>query len=503
MRTNSFTNRLMALALVLATVLSFASCSDSPADLINYVPNDTKAVLTIKPKDLAKKGNLEKYIKLIPMDKDTKDAVAFAKECFNGESGINMEQIVVFEYENAAYMMFVIDDIDKFSKLDLVAENMTKGKTDGFDTFEGDSKKKPSIVIDGKTACIGFGNNLDLSDIVDAMKTFSSLDKDKSVASLKGFTDNMGNGDLNVFINLEEAMSIAGGASEQMINKELSRYGISADDTHLKDYINSRMYMCFTFDKDKLTIDTKTVDEEGNNLAAKLAGDLTIDTEILKYFDKSTSLVYATVLPEFVKKMYSKMIESNLYDETQKAIITELFNNLGDNVAFGLSLSGPMQKTVESEWGNYQTFNYKCITGTLVAKCKKSLAEDIQSLASLMEMPVGADGSVVIPIDNNITVTVKADGKYLVITNGALATQPFTDPGLFKNRQFAMVLNLTKNSPAAQSIKAASGISLDLTALAYSDKKDSKIEVKVNNNTKDNVLDYFIDLIVSTAAANQ
>lgn len=493
----------MAVALVLATVLSFVSCSDSPADLINYVPNDTKVVLTIKPKDLAKKGNLEKYLKMIPKKDKNKDAIAFVKECFNGESGINMEQMVVFEYENSAYLMFIVDDVDKFSKLDLVAENTTKGKSDGFVTFEGDGKGAPCVVLDGKVACIDFGfRDIDISDLTDAMKTFSSLDKDKSVASLKGFADNMSDGDFNVFVNIEEAMSMAGGASEQIINKELSRYGITADDAHLKDYMNSRLYMSWTFDKDKLTINSKLVDEEGNNLVDKINGNLTIDTDILKYFDKSTSLVYATVLPDYAKKMYSKMIESNIYDETQKAIVTELFNNLDDNVAIGVKLSGAIQKTVESEWGDYQTFNEKCVTVTLVAKCKKSLKDDVQSLAAMMGLPVGTDGAVTLPVDSNVTATIKADGNYLVITNGTLASQPFTDPGLFKGRQAALMINLTKNSPASQSIKAAYGIDFDLTAIAYSDKKDNKMEVKVNNNKKDNVLDYFIDLIVSTAAAN-
>ncbi len=260
--------------------------------------------------------------------------------------------------------------------------------------------------------------------------------------------------------------------------------------------------MSWTFDKDKLTINSKLVDEEGNNLVNKINGNLTIDTEILKYFDKSTSLVYATVLPDYAKKMYSKMIESNIYDETQKAIVSELFNNLDDNVAIGVKLSGAMLKTVELEWGNYQSFNENCVTVTLVAKCKKSLKEDVQTLASMMGFAMGADGAVTLPIDSNMTATIKAEGNYLVITNGELASQAFTDPGLFKGKPVAMMLNLSKNSPAAQSLKAAYGIDLDLTTIAYSDKDESKIEVKVNNNTKDNVLDYFIDLIVSTVEAN-
>lgn len=43
-----------AVALLL-TVFVFASCSDSPSDLVNYVPKESKAVIVFKPGDLAKK----------------------------------------------------------------------------------------------------------------------------------------------------------------------------------------------------------------------------------------------------------------------------------------------------------------------------------------------------------------------------------------------------------------------------------------------------------------
>lgn len=496
----AFSTRLMAVAMVLATVLSLASCSDSPADLINFVPNDTKAVLTFKPKDIAKKGNMEKYLKMVPNKDSNKKAIAFAKQCSNGESGIDLEQMVVFEYENNAYISFIINDIDKFSELNLIKDNTTKGKTDGFVTFEGDDKKIPNIVVDGKAAWLSSG---DLSDLTDAVKTFTSLDKDKSVAAVNGFKDNMADGDLNIYINLEEVMSMAGGASEQMINKELSRYGISADDAHLKDYMDSRVYMNWIFDKDKLTINSKMVDSEGNNLLDKFAGNLSIDTEILKYFDKNTSLVYATVLPDYVKKMYAKMIEGNIYDEAQKAVITTLFNNLDDNVGIGITLSGNLQKTVESEWGTDTTFNNKAVTATVVAKCKKNLENDVKSLAAMAGLPVAANGSVTVPVDADINLTIKADGNYLVLTNGAIATQPLTDPGLFKGRSAAMLINLSKNSLASQSILNTYGIDLDLTVISFSDKKDNKIEVKVNNNKKDNVLEYFIDLIYIATTADQ
>lgn len=46
---------------------------------------------------------------------------------------------------------------------------------------------------------------------------------------------------------------------------------------------------------------------------------------MLKFFDKSTTMVYASVIPDHVKKMYSNLIESTIYDETQKTIVEEIF----------------------------------------------------------------------------------------------------------------------------------------------------------------------------------
>lgn len=51
----SFRSHLSAAVALLLTVFVFASCSDSPSDLVNYVPKESKAVMVFKPGDLAKK----------------------------------------------------------------------------------------------------------------------------------------------------------------------------------------------------------------------------------------------------------------------------------------------------------------------------------------------------------------------------------------------------------------------------------------------------------------
>ena len=47
-----------AVALLL-TVFVFASCSDSPSDLVNYVTKETKAEMVIKTGNLEKNGKKE------------------------------------------------------------------------------------------------------------------------------------------------------------------------------------------------------------------------------------------------------------------------------------------------------------------------------------------------------------------------------------------------------------------------------------------------------------
>ena len=470
----SFRSHLSAAVALLLTVFVFASCSDSPSDLVNYVPKESKAVMVFKPGDLAKKGNLEKYVKKFPKEKFG-EAAEFIKTCMKGESGIDMEQMVLFEYEGDGYLSFVISDESKFEKLDLIADNTTKGESGGLTTYEADSKGAPSVVVDGSKAWLCPKN---LDDGIDAVKTFIALDKEKSV---------------------EEIMSMGGGMTEQMMNKEMSRYGLSLDDMNIKEYFDSHIYLTVLFEKDKLSVKCKCLDGKGENIVSKVVGNKTIDTGMLKFFDKSTTMVYASVIPDHVKKMYSNLIESTIYDETQKAIVEEIFKNLDDNVALGISISGNLTTKVESEWGSYDKFNQKSINGTMVAKCKKSLEADVATLASILGLPIATDGSVSFPIDSETTVRIKSEGNYLVVSTTAAPSQPLADPGMFGGKSAAMFVNLSKTSPAAQSIKRAFGIDLDLTAISYSDKHDNLFELKVNNNKQDNVLAYLVDLVLKVS----
>lgn len=492
----SLTSHIAAMALLLMAIVCLASCSESSSDLINYVPKDSKAVLVLKPQDLAAKGNLEKLIKQIPATKsDVKTLVGFVKKCLNGESGIDMEQVVVFEYENNAYISFVINDFDKFEKLDVIEDNFSKTKINGFEAYEGDVLS--NIVVDGKKAWLSSAK--DIEDLADAVKTFTSLGKDNTIASVSGFEENMADGDIKVFVNVADLMAMGGGMGEQTVNRELSRYGISASDVKLKELCSSHLFATVAFEKDKMTCKVKVLDDAGNNVMAKMLGDKTVDIDMLKHFDKSTTMVYASVLPDYVKKMYAAMLESSIYDETQKGIVEEVFKNLDDNVAVGISLKENLMRNDTSLWGNvHRRFDHKALGITLVAKCKRDLGAEVATLGSILNLDIAEDGSVAFPVDGDMVVRVKTDGKYLVASNWPAPTQPLVDPGVFKGRATAMFVNLSKGSPASKGISKAFGIdlNLDLTAISYSDKNNNVFEVKVNNNKQENVLAYLIDLVL-------
>lgn len=493
----SLTSHIAAMALLLMAVVGFASCSDSVSDLINYVPKETKAVLVFKPQDIATKGNLEKLLKQIPTpsNKDNKAALSFFKDCLNGDSGIDMEQMVLFEYENDAYLSFIVSDFDKFDKLEVVEDNFTKSKIEGLEAYEGDGQ---NIIADGKKVWLCSGK--DVNDCVENVKMFTGLDKDKSVMSVNGFEANMSGGDLNAFVNMEEIMAMGGGMGEQAINRELSRYGISASDLKLKDIYNSYLFTTATFEKDKMTVKVKMLDEEGNNVVSKIIGDKTIDIEMLKHFDKSTTLVYATVLPDYVKKMYAAILENNVYDEMQKGIIEEIFKNLDDNVAIGVSLSDNLMCTDTTLWGDVsQRLDRQAVGMTLVAKCKKDLGPEVATLGSFMNLDIAEDGSVTLPVSYDFAVRIKADGNYVVVSNRQAPVQPLADPGVFKGRASAMFVNLAKGSTASRGISKAFGIDLDLTAISYSDKNDNAFVLKVNDNKQENVLAYLIELVMKVS----
>lgn len=491
----------------LLSALFFASCSDSPSDLIEYVPRESKAVMVFRPADLAEKADVQKFGKKFAQGKNDKKALNMAMELFGEDSGINMEQAVLFEYEEAGYLAFIIDDEKKFAKTELIDGYTSKVESGDLPYYEvDDTDGHVNIVLDGKKAWLAIGD-MDVDDAVDAVKKFTSLDKDKKITSEPGFTDNMKGGDVALYVNMESVMDMVGSRkmSKEMINNALSAYGISANDIHLNDIMSSRIYSLCTIGKDDLKITVKVLDEKGENLMSKIAGTTgTVDAGMLKFFDKGTNFVYAATIPDYTKRMYSKMVD-NVPDETMKLIVEQLVDNIGDNMAVGVTLNRNFRKTETYDWGygteSYERFDPAALGLTVVVKCKKNMSSDLSNFAAMSGLPMAADStsagsSVILPIDSDMVLRVKADGNYLIISNREATTSPMSDPGFFSGKQAAMFLNMSKNSSVSAGIRDYYGADLDLTALAYSDKEQGVFEVKVNNNKQKSPIAYMLDIML-------
>lgn len=193
---------LWAVAVVLLALV-LPSCSDGASDLLGGVPAETKGVMVIKPADLAQKSDIKGFLKKMGFrgkDKKTFDAVM---ELFE-EGGIGLDCMVAFEYEEGGYLSFVINDKKKFAEAELIGENTDKNKQDGFVYYEvNGTEGRTNIIVDGRKAWLAFGDT-DVDGQIEAVKKFQGLGKDKSVLSIPHFSENMQDGDMNVFLNIEE-----------------------------------------------------------------------------------------------------------------------------------------------------------------------------------------------------------------------------------------------------------------------------------------------------------
>lgn len=500
MKTRLFSKLSMLVAL--STVLFFVSCSKTPEDLINYVPKESMVVVTARPADLVKKADAEGLMKKMGMDRSDRKEFDKVLDIFNGESGVNMEQVVLFEYDQrGAFLSFIIDDEKKFEEIELIADYTTKHDNKDLTYYEFDDLETLNLVVDGGYAWLAMGE-YDADEAIDAVKKFTDLGSDESIASVPGFTENMtAGGDINVYVNIEAAIDLAG-LSEDAIDRQLSGMGLTSKDLHIEDYTTSRLYMSLAINKDDMKLTMKMLDGEGKSIMSKLAHG-TVDTGMLKYFDRNTTFVYAMTLPDYMNKLFANlkgMMSANAGD-TSMLIAEKLLNSVGDNVAVGISFSNDFLTEVYDEyWGEYRIEpNERAIGMTFVVKCKRNMASELSNIATMAGIPTESDGSLVIPVDENMAFKVWADGNYLIASNREAPTASLSDPGFFAGKTAAAYLNMSKNSGLSQSIRNSYGYDIDLTAICYGDKENGVLEVKINNNKEDSALAYFLHLFVELA----
>ena len=133
---------------------------------------------------------------------------------------------------------------------------------------------------------------------------------------------------------------------------------------------------------------------------------------------------------------------------------------------------------------------------TVVAKFKEN-PKKLLELAKQMGLPTKPDGTVLIPVDDSFTMQIIVDGNYMIVSSRNLPSKGFSDPGFFGGSNAAMVVNASKGSKLAKLAKDYAGVDLDMTAVMYSNEKEGKLSVKVNNNDYEGVLAYFFHTIIS------
>ncbi|GEM_PF-373928 len=497
---------LAAMAIILSLFAN--SCSESPKDLVKLIPAETKGVLILKPETLAQKVDIKKLEKGLDFSEKEKESFADMMQLAT-EGGIDLEQIIFFEYQENFFASFLIKDEEAFSKTNLIRDNFTKSEMSGFTCYEMDDNKEINILIDGKKAWMAAGDKCDIDVAADNVKTFLSLKEEASIAASKAFNENMGQGDISFYMNMEEIMDFAEkeGLPQNAINRELMKMGISADDINLDEVMTSRIFYTMEIGKDNLSLKGKATDKDGKNIMDKL--DLrNIDADILRYLDKNSTLAYAVALPEQAVKMYKKMIVKEA--PQMEELAAKIFDNLDGTLALGLTLSEDFISFKERTRWNYATDNYEtymrkefnpnALHGSFVIKFKKDMTQELSAMAAQAGIPV-TDGKFEMPVTEDMKIRIFTDGKYLVVSNFDTNPQPLKDNGLFAKNVGACFLDLTKDTPAARGIKKEFGIDLDMTATAYGNTSEGVFEVKIHNNKEKSALEYFIRLTQEIIAA--
>lgn len=503
MRTFLTSMKLYAVMLV-ATVFLFSSCSKGADDLMEVVPKDANVVFTAKPEKLLTSSDLQNVLlKADVLSKGDREYFKSFSSLFASESGIDYSNLVGFVYDQKLYMVFVVKDEDDLAKNEFIRDNTTKGEDKGIVYFEFDDNSGTLFLKDGLGWIVAMSKDPD--DAIRDIERLAELDSEKKLVSDDLFTGNMPEEDLNVYMNLEGLVDEF--ASRQMIleqmDRELRHTGMTAKDLNIDKLLKGRVFLSMLDEKETLSITGKILDEKGEPIQFT---DGTIDTDILKYIEPNASFVAASKVNEAVKEVWLAQLEKELgggYGEAQ-ALLTELkkvIRSFEGTIALGFTLPEPVIVEVEKEdyWGDTYTsrdFNYPKMGATVVAKFKEN-PKKLLELAKQMGLPTKPDGTVLIPVDDSFTMQIIVDGNYMIVSSRNLPSKGFSDPGFFGGSNAAMVVNASKGSKLAKLAKDYAGVDLDMTAVMYSNEKEGKLSVKVNNNDYEGVLAYFFHTIIS------
>ena len=471
---------LMNLKLMCAVLLAafvFVSCADKGSDLLTMVPKESKLVMVVKPLDLAKKADLQNLtLKNVP--KETFDQInAF----FNGDMGVDPEEVAMFEYQNNFWALFNVKDEGKLSSA-LTGFGYGKESVNGCNIYSEGSDK--IAVKDGLGVLVTVYGD-DLSAVTNSIDRFLKLPEGQSVVSIPQFAESMSGKDAHVYLNL--------GAVYAMAEKEANPYDRRAMEMMKQmpmydELLQSHAYFSLNFEKNDLICNSVVLDKDGKNINGKFNfGNL--DKGMLDFFDGKATAVMAFAIPQQYLDFIADAIAKEAGSDPIAANMAKTgVSSLDGNMAIGGTL-----KNVQNWYGN----DYAA-----VIKIKEDMLPSVKTLLGQQLGQMGAvadsNGNYSIPVDRDLTLNVGFKGDYLYVSNSVMPDKTFassSNAGKFSGKTGVIYVDMPKGSILASAATMAAGVDLSGYFYAWSDDEQSEAVLHIDDNPESNILKLIIKTV--------
>lgn len=471
---------LMNLKLMCAVLLAafvFVSCADKGSDLLTMVPKESKLVMVVKPLDLAKKADLQNLtLKNVP--KETFDQInAF----FNGDMGVDPEEVAMFEYQNNFWALFNVKDEGKLSSA-LTGFGYGKESVNGCNIYSEGSDK--IAVKDGLGVLVTVYGD-DLSAVTNSIDRFLKLPEGQSVVSIPQFAESMSGKDAHVYLNL--------GAVYAMAEKEASPYDRQAMEMMKQmpmydELLQSHAYFSLNFEKNDLICNSVVLDKDGKNINGKFNFE-NLDKGMLDFFDGKATAVMAFAIPQEYLDFIADAIAKEAGSDPIAANMAKTgVSSLDGNMAIGGTL-----KNVQNWYGN----DYAA-----VIKIKEDMLPSVKTLLGQQLGQMGAvadsNGNYSIPVDRDLTLNVGFKGDYLYVSNSVMPDKTFassSNAGKFSGKTGVIYVDMPKGSILASAATMVTGVDLSGYFYAWSDDEQSEAVLHIDDNPESNILKLIIKTV--------
>lgn len=471
---------LMNLKLMCAVLLAafvFVSCADKGSDLLTMVPKESKLVMVVKPLDLAKKADLQNLtLKNVP--KETFDQInAF----FNGDMGVDPEEVAMFEYQNDFWALFNVKDEGKLSSA-LTGFGYGKESVNGCNIY---SEGRDKIAVKDGLGVLVTVYGDDLSAVTNSIDRFLKLPEGQSVVSIPQFAESMSGKDAHVYLNL--------GAVYAMAEKEANPYDRRAMEMMKQmpmydELLQSHAYFSLNFEKNDLICNSVVLDKDGKNINGKFNfGNL--DKGMLDFFDGKATAVMAFAIPQQYLDFIADAIAKEAGSDPIAANMAKTgVSSLDGNMAIGGTL-----KNVQDWYGN----DYAA-----VIKIKEDMLPSVKTLLGQQLGQMGAvadsNGNYSIPVDRDLTLNVGFKGDYLYVSNSVMPDKTFassSNAGKFSGKTGVIYVDMPKGSILASAATMVTGVDLSGYFYAWSDDEQSEAVLHIDDNPESNILKLIIKTV--------